>query len=156
MGRGVVGVRLGVDEHTHWHGRQLLDDLQELAALDWIVAGVDQHDAVLGQDDAGVRLEFVADPDIDAVGEPFDLRSQVLRGRQADERKRGDEREGTTIANVLALIVMAVLLGGRSCVPLRANPIRCACPVNGRARTGRRRGTVPAWRVVAEERCVGT
>src|SRR5207253_2904093 len=91
MAGGVVGMRLGVDEETHRQRGELPHGREDGARVRRVVPAVDEHDPVLGEDDAAVGIEVLADVNVDPVFELPDLRAEVLR--EAGGEERGEYRE---------------------------------------------------------------
>jgi hypothetical protein len=92
----MIGVRLGIDDETDRHRGEIADRRPDVAGFVRVLAGVDDDDALLGEDDAGVRLEAPSGVDVDAVGELFDLRTEIplLRARSADANTRDEHTRG--------------------------------------------------------------
>ena len=93
MAGRMVGMRFRIEDEANRHRGELLDDVQYLSRLDRVLPGVDHHDAILGENNAGVGKEIISGDDIDPVGELFDLRPQILSERGADKRKPGENRQ---------------------------------------------------------------
>ena len=91
MARRMVGMRFGIDEEPHRHWGELLDGVEDGPRIGRRMSAVDQHDPVLGENDAGIGIEVLANIDVNAVGKLPNLRPEILRkcGRacyKSDER----------------------------------------------------------------------
>src|SRR5882672_7716009 len=93
MARRMVGMRLGVDEETARKRSELPHRLEDRACVRRVVPAVDEHDPFPGQDEAAIGSEVLAYVDVDPVFELPDLRTEVLRERQADGEERDEDRE---------------------------------------------------------------
>jgi hypothetical protein len=94
----MIGMRLGVDDKTDRHRREIADRRPDVAGLVRVLAGIDDDDTLLGNDDPGVGLEPPPGVDVDAIGELFDLRTEIpfLSIRGAAERTRDENRQRTS------------------------------------------------------------
>src|SRR5918992_473473 len=83
-------IRLGVDETPNRQRGDFLHGIEDHARIGRTVAAVDQHHAFLGDHDAAIGIEVIADVDVDAFFDLFNIGRQVLGVSCAGERS-GEE-----------------------------------------------------------------
>ena len=79
--RCVITMGLGIDEITDGERRKLLHRGEQRARIGGVMAAVDEDDAFLGEDNAGVRVQVIADVNVDAVFDLTDVGTEIL-GRE--------------------------------------------------------------------------
>ena len=87
----MIPVKVGVNDLAYWILGQTTNVMVERLGGRWLGVRIHHHDAVVGEDDSGIRVHFILgsrDGSIDAVGHRFEL-EEVLSDRL------GVARQGT-------------------------------------------------------------
>ena len=87
MTRGVVRMRLGVDKEEDRQRSDFFHRFQDHAGIRRTMTAVDQHHAVLGDHDAAIGIEVIADVHVDAFFDLFNIGWQVLRVSDASSHE---------------------------------------------------------------------
>jgi len=88
----MIGVRLGVDQQTHGLRRELLHGIEDGPGILRKVSAVDEHDAILRQNDRAIRLAGGANVSEDAVLDLLELRIKLLCGRDGGQQQEANDR----------------------------------------------------------------
>jgi hypothetical protein len=92
----MISMRLGVNDETNRHRGEVADCGPDVARLVRVLPGIDHDNTFLSEDDPAVRFEAPSGVNVNAVGELFDLRTEILGTSGPGDYTRGENCQRTS------------------------------------------------------------